>query len=140
MLVVILGLLGVVTIAVLSLTVGRSVKTYDPGSVEGVTQNYLQAVFDGKFDEAATYLATDSECDASDLDRAFIQQDIRISFAEVSTDGDRSMIRITAEIPNGRAFGGYFEEQHSLRLVLQGGEWRLTGIPWPLYDCTPPKS
>lgn len=131
---------GIVVIAavVVGLTWGRTVTTYDLALPEGVAQAYLQAAFDGRFDEAASHFAPDSDCDASDLDRAFIQEDIRISLTGVSTDNDRSTVRIAADLPGGGPFGGSYEERHTLRLVQVAGDWKLTGIPWPLYDCTPP--
>lgn len=134
-LLVIVGVLGLITVAVLALTVGRSVEEFDLDSPEGVAQAYLKAAFDGDFDEAASFFGTDSECDATDLDRAFIQEDVRVSLIEVTTTADKSTVRINAEIADGSPFGGYFEEQHSLRVVREDDMWKLTGIPWPLYDC-----
>jgi hypothetical protein len=137
---VLIGALLLTTIAIVSLTAGRTVTNFDLASPEGVAQAYLQATFDGDFDEAASYFAPDSDCDASDLDRAFIQKDARISLAGVSGDAERTVVRITADIPGGGPFGGYYEEQHSLRLLYVGDSWKLTGIPWPLYDCGPQKA
>ena len=138
-LLVVVSVLAVVTVAVAALTVGRDVTSYDLDSPEGVAQAYLRATFDGDFDEAAGYLEPESECDASDLDRAFIQNDVRISLAGVDSDAERATVRITADIPDGGPFGGYYEERHTLRLVLVDEAWKLTGIPWPLYDCASPK-
>jgi hypothetical protein len=134
-LLVVIGVLGLVTVAVLALTVGRGVEEFDLDSPEGVAQAYLKAAFDGKFDEAANYFATESECDATDLDRAYIQEDVRISLVEVTTTADKGTVRINAEIADGSPFAGYYEEQHSLRVVREDDTWKLTGIPWPLYDC-----
>jgi hypothetical protein len=133
---------GVVVVAavVVGVTWGRTVTTYDLALPEGVAQAYLRAAFDGLFDEAASYFAPDSDCDASDLDRAFIQEEVRISLIDVSIDGDRSTVRIAADFPGGDPFGGSYEERHTLRLVQVEGMWKLTGIPWPLYDCNPPKT
>jgi hypothetical protein len=138
-LLIVVGVLGLIAVATIALTTGRSVTSYDLGTPEGVAQAYLQAAFDGDFDEAAAYFAPDSDCDASDLDRAFIPSNVRISLAGVDTTVDRATVRITADIPDGGPFGGYYEERHSLRLVLVDQSWKLTGIPWPLYDCTAPE-
>ena len=135
-LLVVIGLLGLITVAVLALTVGRNVEEFELDSPEGVTQAYLKAAFDGDFDEAASYFSTDSECDATDLDRAFIQEDVRVSLVDVSATADKGTVRIDAEIADGSPFAGYYEEQHSLRLVRENDAWKLTGIPWPLYDCS----
>lgn len=139
-LLIVVGVLAVVALAVVALTTGRDVTSYDLGSPEGVAQAYLQAAFDGDFDEAAGYFEPESDCDASDLDRAYIQDDVRVSLAGVDSDAERASVRITADIPDGGPFGGFYEERHTLRLVLVDDAWKLTGIPWPLYDCTSPKS
>ena len=136
---IIVGALLVLAVVIVVLTTGRNVKTYDLAQPEGVAQAYLQAVFAGDFDEAASYFEPGSECDASDLDRAFIQENVRISLAGVSGDAERSAVRIVADIPNGGPFGGYYEERHTLRLVFVDDVWKLTGIPWPLYDCSSSK-
>lgn len=135
-LLLIVGVLGLITVVVLALTVGRNVEQFELGTPEGVAQAYLKAAFDGDFDEAASYFAIDSECDATDLDRAFLQEDVRVSLVEVTTTGDKGTVRINAEIADGSPFGGYYEEQHSLRVVREDNSWKLTGIPWPLYDCS----
>lgn len=139
MLAVVVGVLLLIVVAVVSLTVGRQVTTYDISEPEGVAQAYLQAAFDGDFDEAATFFEPESECDASDLDRAYLQEDVRVSLAGVDSDDERATVRITADIPDGGPFGGYYEERHTLRLVRIDDAWKLTGIPWPLYDCATPK-
>ena len=136
---IVVAVLLVLTVAIVILTTGRNVKTYDLALPEGVAQAYLQAVFAGDFDVAAGYFEPDSDCDASDLDRAFIQENVRISLAGVSGDAERSAVRIAADIPNGGPFGGVYEERHTLRLVFVDDVWKLTGIPWPLYDCALPK-
>lgn len=104
---VIVGVLGLVTIAVLALTVGRNVEQFDLDSPEGVAQAYMKAAFDGDFDEAASYFAIDSECDATDLDRAFLQEDVRVSLVDVTTSADKGTVRINAEIADGSPFGGF---------------------------------
>jgi hypothetical protein len=130
----------IVALAVVALvfSVGSNVTDYDDSSPEGVAQSYLTASFDGDFDRAAEFFETGSTCDADDLDRAFIQDSVRISLVEVSVDGDRARVRISAEIPSGGPLGGFYGEEHTLRLVRIDDQWRLTGVPWPLYDCNEP--
>lgn len=139
MVAVVVAALVVVAIAVLALSTGRRVTTYDQSTPEGVAQAYLKAAFDGDFDTAASFFEPDSDCEASDLDRAFLQQNARISLMEVVTEGDRSRVKISVELPSGGPLGDVYREEHTLRLVSTDDAWLLTGIPWPLYDCAPPR-
>lgn len=134
-LVVVTVVIVALAVVVLAFSIGRNVTDYDETTPEGVAQSYLTAAFDGDFDLAAGYIESGSDCDADDLDRAFIQEDARISLVDSSIDGDRARVRITAEFPSGGPLGGFYEEEHTLRLVRVGTDWMLTGIPWPLYDC-----
>ena len=122
-------------VVVLAFSLGRNVTEYDATTPEGVAQSYLTAAFDGDFDRAAGYIEADSDCDADDLDRAYIENSARISLVDTSIDGERARVRIAAEIPSGGPLGGFYREEHTLRLVRIDDQWRLTGVPWPLYDC-----
>lgn len=128
----------VLAVVVLAFSLGRNVTEYDATTPEGVAQSYLTAAFDGDFDRAAGYIEAGSDCDADDLDRAYIQESARISLVDMSVDGERARVRIAAEIPSGGPLGGFYREEHTLRLVRIDDQWRLTGVPWPLYDCNVP--
>jgi len=128
----------VVAVVVLAFSLGRNVTEYDATTPEGVAQSYLTAAFDGDFDRAAEFIEAGSDCDADDLDRAYIQESARISLVDSSIDGERARVRIAAEIPSAGPLGGFYREEHTLRLVRIDDQWRLTGVPWPLYDCNVP--
>lgn len=130
--------LVIVAVVVLVLSFGRRVDTYDSKTPEGAAQAYLNATFEGDFDRAATFLEPTSDCDAADLDRAYLQNNARISLVETVTEASRSRVRISVEVSSGGPLGGVYREEHTLRLVESGGQWLLTGVPWPLYDCTTP--
>lgn len=135
---VITAVIVVLTVVVLAFSLGRNVADYDASSPEGVAQAYLTAAFDRDFDRAAEFFEPGSDCDADDLDRTFIQDNVRISLVDVTTDADRARVKVAAEVSGDGPLGGLYREEHSLRLVLVDGSWLITGIPWPLYDCTTP--
>lgn len=136
--IVVTSIIVALAVVVLVFSVGRNVTEYDATSPEGVAQSYLTAAFDGDFDRAADYFAPGEDCDADDLDRAYFQRNARISLIDSTVDGERARVRIAAEIPDGGPLGGFYREEHTLRLVRSNGTWLLTGIPWPLYDCNVP--
>ena len=51
------------------LAANRDEVELSPTKPEGVVQLYLKAIIEGKNDQAASYFASKSECDASDIDR-----------------------------------------------------------------------
>lgn len=125
----------IAAIVVLALSLGRDVATYDPGTPEFAAQSYLDAVFDGDYDRAATHLDPASDCDVDDLDRAYISGDLDIRLIETVIDADRARVRISVADTTGGVIGGVFREERVLRLVRTANNWLLTGIPWPLFDC-----
>lgn len=130
------SVVALAAIVVLVFAVGRDVTTYAEGTPERVVQRYLAAAFDGDFDRAASFIEPGSECDATDLDRAYIQGDARIGLVESVVEGQRARVRVDVEYPSGGPLGGVYSEEHTLRLVESQDSWLLTGVPWPLFDCT----
>lgn len=130
---------AVAAVVVLVFAVGRDVSTYDEGTPERVVQQYLNSAFDGDYDRAASLIEPSSQCDADDLDRAYIQDDARVGLVESVIEGDRARVRLDVEFPSGGPLGGVYSEEHTLRLVKSANSWLLTGVPWPLFDCTMPK-
>jgi hypothetical protein len=126
------------SVAALVFSLGRNADTYDAGTPEAAAQDYLTAAFDGNYDKAASFIDASSDCDADDLDRAYIDDSARISLVESVIEGDRARVRVNVELPSGGPIGGFFGEEHTLRLVKTADSWVLTGVPWPLYDCSTP--
>lgn len=132
---VLLGLLVVVGLVVVVVAT-RQPPSRDPGSPEGVVQTYLEAVSHGDNDKAAGYLAQGSGCDAADLDRAGSIGQLRVDLLGTSVTGDTALVRISVTRTDGGPFADTTGEEHVLRLRRTGPDWRLTGLPWPLFDCT----
>ena len=131
----IVGCIAVAAVAAALFAASRPPVDYPANSPEGVVQQYLTLVIDGDHAAAAALFNTDSTCDADDLDRAYIQQGIRADLVKSRTDGDLAFVTVDVTISSGGPFNDSYTEQHSYRLEREAGQWRLTGIPWPLYDC-----
>lgn len=136
--VVVVTVIVALAIVALVFSFGRNVGSYEKGTPEAVAQDYLTAALGGDFDRAASLIDASSNCDADDLDRAYIDDSARITLVESVIEGDRARVRVNVELPSGGPLGGFFGEEHTLRLVRNGGDWLLTGVPWPLYDCVSP--
>lgn len=108
---------------------------YSPNAPEGIVQLYLTAIIEGKNDQAASYFATDSTCDASDIDRAYVSETLRVNLVSTSIDGMNAYVKIDANTGASGPFDDGFTESHTYRLTKESGKWLIEGIPWPLWDC-----
>lgn len=133
--------LGIVVaaIAIIAVIVVLAVKEptaeLDKSSPEGVIQQYLGAAIDRDFEQAKAFLASDSKCTADDFDRAYIQDSVRIGLSDSSTTDTSAKVTVKIEMSNGDPFGGTYAETQTFRLVKEESGWKITGIPWPNYEC-----
>lgn len=111
---------------------------YSKTTPEGVVQRYLAAVVDGRSDKAAEYFSTNSTCDATDIDRSWISETLRVNLIDAEINGDSAYIEVSIDISSGGPFDDYYTENHNFRLAKESGEWKILGIPWPLYSCEEP--
>lgn len=124
---------AVALIAVLALK--EPIAELDKGTPEGAVQQYLDAVTDRDFDQALTYLVSDSKCTVEDFDRAYIQDSLRIGLSEVSPTESTAVVTVSIQYSNGDPFGGTYSEDQNFRLVKTDAGWKISGIPWPTYEC-----
>ena len=113
----------------------RAPAELDPHTPAGVVQQYVQAVMVGDNDLAGDFLAASTVCDAGDLDRTYVDPASRIDLVSTSIDGDRAHVRIAVQIPTGELMQSNWTDERTIRLERSDGTWRITGIPWPLYEC-----
>ncbi|MFM1778400.1 MAG: hypothetical protein RL741_1018 [Actinomycetota bacterium] len=107
----------------------------DANTPEGTVQQYLQSVTTRDFDSAITYLAIDTKCKIEDFDQAYFQDSIRISLSDTSITGDSASVKVSIENSNGDPFGGAYTESQAFRLTKSDSGWKISGIPWPTYQC-----
>lgn len=130
-----IGLIIVVVAVVTVLSSTKSAVVIDRSTPAGSVQVYLKAILSGKNGEAAKMLSTDSICTADDIDRAYVVETARVLLVDSSTEGTTAEVRVRVEIPSGSPFGDFMTEDHTFRLSSIDGTWRITGVPWPLFDC-----
>jgi hypothetical protein len=117
------------------LAVKDTTQQLDATTPEGTVQQYLQSVTARDFDTALTYLATDTKCQITDFDQAYIQDSIRISLSDASITGDSASVKVNIENSSGDPFGGSYKESQAFRLTKSSDGWKIAGIPWPTYQC-----
>ena len=133
---IVLGVIAVIGVAAGVLSVTRHGPEYGRGTPEGVVQAYLTAVVDGDHQDAAELL-TQSPCTVEDLDRAYLPEDVRVVLRDTEVDGDTSQVKVDVVMSSGGPLdGSEYSEEHTFRLARAGGDWLITGTPWPMYECS----
>ena len=117
------------------LAVKEDTPQLDANTPEGSVQQYLQSVTERDFDTALTYLADNTECKVEDFDQAYIQDSIRISLSDKSITGDSASVKVSIENSSSDPFGSSYTESQTFRLTKADNGWKITGIPWPTYQC-----
>jgi len=113
------------------------------GGPVAAVQTYLRAVVDGRLAEAGRWIDPDGECAPSDLvpeNLAFGggDVDVRADLVSASTAGSTATVEVDLSFGGGALdpFGSPDGGRQLLELRTVGGVWRLTGMPWPLVNCT----
>jgi hypothetical protein len=71
-----------------------------------------------------------------DLDQAAIGDDVRVILRDTETEGDSASVDVEVVMNSGAVFGAAeWTERHTFRLVSEGDAWRITGTPWPMFEC-----
>jgi len=107
----------------------------DADTPEGTVQQYLESVTDRDFNSAITYLATDSKCEIEDFDQAYIDDSVRVSLLDTTITTNLASVRVSIENSSNDPFGGAYTEAQTFHLTKSDTGWRISGIPWPTYQC-----
>ena len=131
----ILALLATISLAISS----KPEKNFTAGSPEATVQLYLDAIIKGDNDLALTFLDPNNSCESTDLDRAYIHDSYRVNLISSVISGTSATVKIDVEYASSMPFDPSYSNPQTMRLEKLSSKWLLTGIPWPLYDCGPPK-
>jgi hypothetical protein len=131
---ILLAVIAIVAVIVV-LSVNEPVAQLDKDSPEGTVQQYLGAITDKDFSQAMDYLESDSKCTIQDFERAYIQDSLRIGLSDLTTTADSASVTVKIETSSGDPFGGSYSESQTFTLTKEESGWKVTGIPWPTYEC-----
>ena len=131
---ILLAVIAIVAVIVV-LSVNEPVAQLDKDSPEGTVQQYLGAITDKDFSQAMDYLESDSKCTIQDFERAYIQDSLRIGLSDLTTTADSASVTVKIETSSGDPFGGSYSETQTFTLTKEESGWKVTGIPWPTYEC-----
>lgn len=128
------GIFAIGTIFAISST--NSTEKLEIGKPETSIQEYLQALNDGRNEVAASYFSSTSRCKVEDIDRAYIDSNLQVILDKVVIEGDQSaIVYISIERNDSPLRADPYVEKRNYRMVKESGKWKISGIPWPLYDC-----
>lgn len=131
----IIGLSTLLLIVSALISSNREPNALPSGSPESVVQSYLTAIIEGRNDTATEYFSSTSQCDATDIDRAYVSDTLRVNLVRSNISGDSAYVRIDANSGSGGLFDDGYVESHTYRLIKESTGWKIAGIPWPLWDC-----
>ena len=120
---------------IVAITSNNSTNTLSLGTPEKVVQEYLLALNEGRNDLALKLLASDSSCSIQDIDRAYHWPAAETSLLESKTTGNTAVVRVSVQRDPNAIMDTSSGEELTYRLIKEAGQWRISGIPWPLYDC-----
>jgi hypothetical protein len=125
------GVVGVVALVAIGLA--REPAELDPESPEGTVQLYIEALVDGDFDTAVTYLADDGCIPTSIIPTGGAPD---VSAALVNVDGNDTAATVTVRLIGTSAdpVSGTYEYQEWFSLIKQDDRWRIRQPTWPYYD------
>lgn len=138
---VVLAALAFLVVAGVVLGALRGPASYDLDTPEGTVQAYVQAVLDGRWVDARDLLAGElrPRCGIADLRGAWVQPPLTVHLDDVEVTGDLAEVRVRLRALATPAPLDVVEvDRGSIEvfdLTRASGQWRLTGEPWPIYDC-----
>lgn len=135
-LLVVVALVAVAAVVAGVLLATRHEPRYDRGTPAGVVQAYVSAVIAGHNQEAAGFLAPDSPCDLTDLDRTQAPEDVRVVLRATEVRSGTARVEVEMATSSGDLLGGAEQvERHTFQLTRPDRAWLITGMPWPMYEC-----
>lgn len=131
---IVLAAIAVVALIVV-LALKEPVAELDKSTPEGAVQQYLGSITDRDFNQSLTFLEPETKCTVEDFDRAYIQDSLRIGLSDTSSTESTAVVTVSIQSSNGDPFGGTYTEDRNFRLIKTDDGWKITGIPWPTYEC-----
>lgn len=133
------ALIAAIVVAALVTVVvrGRGPADLPPGSPEAAVQRYLTAVIDRDGEAAVALLEPDTSCTPTDVDNVgWVGADTHVELRTVEVrSSTTARVTVTITTGSGELVPSGWDEEQTFTLRRFGGEWRLTDMPWPLYEC-----
>lgn len=128
-----LGAIALVALAIFSATQSKTTE-FATGTPEATVQAFFKSLSERDSEGALQYFVANTPCELFELDRQSLSQEITIDLVESEITGDSAKVKVRIRYSSNDMVSGWKEDQ-VIRLEKESGNWRITGTPWPLYDC-----
>lgn len=128
-----LGAIALVALAIFSATQSKTTE-FATGTPEATVQAFFKSMSERNSEGALQYFVANTPCELFELDRQSLSQEITIDLVESEITGDSAKVKVRIRYSSNDMVSGWKEDQ-VIRLEKESGNWRITGTPWPLYDC-----
>lgn len=133
--------LAVVTAAIVALALTAAILSLrqpasagDPSTPQGVVQSYAKAVVEQNYATAVALLDPSLQCTRGHFLTSYVPGNTALMLLETTDTTDPASV--TVEISSyGDALAGSTSHQEVFELRPFEETWRITGAPWPVYDC-----
>ncbi|MCW4384976.1 hypothetical protein OH146_04225 [Salinibacterium sp. SYSU T00001] len=131
----IIALLVVLAIAAVLLRGGED--SLEPGSPEGVVQEFASAMIDGDRERARALVSDEAFDDCGGFGGPLPEPGTRVTLRGVSTGESSASVRVGISTgSSGDVFGGSYEESGEFVLVRDGSQWQVSQTPWRFDLCS----
>jgi hypothetical protein len=107
---------------------------------EGVVHNYVLAILNKDFEKAYGYLADLEDKPAyEEFRQSFFNgmvnpEDIGVDVGSAEINGDEAVVTLTLFYSYSDPFSSRYESTDQALLVRQGGDWKLSSMPYNFWD------
>jgi hypothetical protein len=107
---------------------------------EGVVNNYILALYDKDYEKAYAYLATgDFKPTLEAFRQAFISGSLNLGYVsmkigETVVSDQQATVYLTFIHGSNGPFSEPYREQQIALLVLENGAWKISSLPYPLWN------
>ena len=108
----------------------------DPGTPEGVVQDYVRAVIAGDRPAARSYLADELDGCGTRFPRHLADHAYRIEWLDTTLGDGEAWVTVSVDGSDPGIFGGYRPANYEFRLISEAGGWRITHQEWPWHECS----
>lgn len=129
------GVALVVVIALVAVFTRGGTTTFDPGTPEGVVQEYSRAVIAGDVDAARSLLIPEIADDCERTGGGTGDHRVTLSKATVTGDSARVEVVVATIYGSGPLGADEYESDGVFGLERVDGDWRIATTPWELAVC-----
>lgn len=136
-------LIGIAILVVAALALyfmRRQEAVYQPeDSPASVLHNFVLALHNGEYEKAHSYLAeTGFKPSLTAFRQPFISRQLDIQanslqIGETDLHGEEAIVAVTIVHASKNPFNNVYHTLETVTLVQQGGQWRITALPYPYW-------